>query len=144
MKYIAIIIAALLIPACQTDTGNPTKDRNARVTNATLAIVGRAVENFAFNSFMNMAEDGINGKKIDFGSSASVGLATTAKTLVNEKDVQSVIDAWSGNQLPAIAKQAATQFAVANPQTPADRVAVANTISVALSNATSKALASLP
>lgn len=53
---------------------------------------------------------------------------------MTDSDVRSVINAWSGNQIPAVADKAADEFAKANPQTPEDRAKVANKIAATIAD----------
>lgn len=138
------LLAIVLFCSCATNTGDPIKDRNARVTNATMEIVGRAVETFALNTFLNVAQQKFNGQEIDMGFAASQGIATASQSIITGADIGNVINAWGDFQLPSIAQQAAKQFNLAAPRTDADRAAVANVISTAISNAATKAIAALP
>jgi hypothetical protein len=154
MKFTPLFLAVALslvlfgLPGCATNTGNPSKDRAGRVTNATLSALGDAVAGFAGNTLVAMASQELSSGGIDMASAASAGLYASAPSVVNSKDIENIINAWSGNTLPTIATKAAQKFAVARPITPADKIAVTNAIAAALTTgaqvATIKVSDSLP
>jgi hypothetical protein len=92
------LILALFIPAyflgCATNTGDATKDRNGRVTNAILQVAGRDAVNIALTAIANQAATGFTG---DWASSAEQGLWSNMGNIVNSSDCKKVLDAWSPN-----------------------------------------------
>lgn len=130
-----LTLAAHLLPSCSTTTGDASKDRAGRVTNAVLETTGAFVGRVALATLTNAAETYANGGKIDMAHAAADGLWTQAPTIVSSADVQKIVNAWSGNQLDTVAAASAAAYRQAAPQTPAERTAVVNTIAGSLSNA---------
>lgn len=121
-QTIILAIAALLFSSCATNTGNPSKDRAGRVTNAALTIAGKALASSLWQSIAT----GNEGQKLDLAQSASEGLWRAGAEVVTSDNLKTLVNAWSGGKIPAVATTAATQFAKLNPQTTAERIAVVN------------------
>lgn len=129
MKFLLSLVlsAALLFsPSCATDTGNPSKDRAGRVTNAVLKNVFIAALNFGMSEGQSYIE-GQNGQ-----DAAHAAFLAADRGLISSTTLNDIVTAYAGPQVGAVAAQ---QFAAANPKTPADAKAVANTIGAAFQQA---------
>lgn len=143
MKALLLATAALaivclplaLLPSCATDTGNVSKDRAGRVTNAVLESGAQFVGRVALATLQNAAQGAFDGGKVDLAHSAAEGLWAQAPSIVSSADVQRVVNAWSGNQLDTVAAAAAAAYRQANPQTPAERAKVVDALAGSVSQA---------
>lgn len=133
---IAIIAITALLSSCATDTGDVTKDRRDRVTNAILSAVGKAVASAAVSTLTNAATQQMNGSKVDLAQAASQGLWTNVGSIANSDSLEKVINAWSGGAIKPIAAVAAQKFNEAHPVTPEDKKQVVATIANAITKAT--------
>ena len=118
---VALLIPVLLLAGCDTlPTGNASRDRRNRVANALLQIGVKSLGNFAVNTLKTVVSEQAHGEKIDFADAAAQGAWASAASVLNSADVERVINAWSGQQLPEVAAAAATQYqhAVANGVAP--------------------------
>lgn len=132
MRTIAFIAAALLIlmTSCSTDTGDPQKDRQGRITNAVLEEAFNAVLKVGVSSGVS-ALSGQNGQNVSaavFQSASNINFGAAIAHVMNAASDPRV------NVAP-VARVAAEQFLAANPQTKSERTLVANTIGAALQQA---------
>lgn len=134
MHYLVLIIV-LLVTGCATNTGDETKDRRGRVTNAVLENIAKAVGQVALSTLTNAATQQLNGNKVDLAQAASEGLWKNAGTIVDSNSLTNVINAWSGGAIKPVAAVAAQKFEEAKPVTPAEKAAVVNTIAASISKA---------
>jgi len=123
---VVLTVALLFAPACATDTGNPSKDRAGRVTNAALKDIFLAALSFGASEGQSYLE-GKNGQ-----DAASAAFIAAGKGLISSGTFNDIVTAYAG---PEVGQVAAAQFAKANPQTPADSAKVANTIGAAFQQA---------
>lgn len=138
-SLILVIVAAISLIGCATDTGDAAKDRRGRVTNAVLESIASAVGKVAISTLTNAATQQMSGGKVDLASAASQGLWTNATSIVDSNTVAKIVNAWSDDSIKPVAAIAAQKFAEVNPQTPAEKVAVVNAIATGISNATTAA-----
>lgn len=133
MKIIACFAIASLtlmlgaFPSCSTDTGDAQKDKKARITNAVLEEVFNAVVKVGVSAGAS-ALSGQNGQDVSaavFQSASTINFGAAIAHVMHEASDPNV------NVAP-VAKVAAEQFLAANPQTPAEKALVANTIGAAL------------
>lgn len=125
---IAVLIVLWLIPGCATNTGNAATDQRGRVTNAIGAEAAKVVWNFALNSGTSYLQ-GQNGQA---AASAAFTAAKTIQSYDGAMGFANIIRAAAGPQVAQAAQQA---YVAANPQTPEQKVFVANSICGALQNA---------
>lgn len=140
MKHRILILAALALatlPVCLTPscTSDPQfKERAGQASKAALADVFKAVSKTAFDEMT------ANGDQPDPGHAAAEGLWTellwkAGKNLIGAGFVQHQVSAWSGQQLPQTAQEAAKQFAKAAPASLTDQKQIVATIAAAISQA---------
>lgn len=122
----AILLLAVALAGCATDTGNEANDRRGRVTNAVLEETFMSVLNFGLAEGASYVS-GRNGQ-----DAAQAAFAAAQSGILSSGGIQHIVSAAAG---PKVATVAAQSFAQANPQTPADAAKVADTIGAALQQA---------
>lgn len=125
---IAVLLILWLIPGCATDTGDPKKDRQGRVTNAVL----QDVFNIALQGAMSAGAAALQGQN---GQDAANAAFESAALSGGVNLIGDAITAYAGPQAKPIAVAAQKAVALASPQTPADKAAVLNTIGAAIQQA---------
>lgn len=124
--FFAILTLVCLIFGCATDSGDAAKDRRGRVTNAVLKTIFVAALNFGVSEGQSYLE-GQNGQ-----DAAHAAFLAADKGLISSSTINDLVTAYAG---PQVGQVAAQQFTAANPQTPAESKAVANTIGAAFQEA---------
>lgn len=119
----ALIASALFFAGCSTNTGDATADRRGRVTNAVLEETFNSVLAFGLNQGASL----IAGQN---GQDAAHAIFTAANQgVLSSGGINHIVSAWAG---PEVGSVVAAKMQEANPQTPADKVLVANTIGAAI------------
>ena len=131
---VAILIPAIWLAGCATDTGNPSKDRAGRVTNAILTDVAKSVGKAAFDELTAQGDNSGPGHSAAQGLWVD-GLTKASVILISSGTLSDIINAWSGSDMPSTASAAAKAFTLAAPVTVADQQAVISTIATAISHA---------
>lgn len=133
MKYsILALLVVTFFCGCATDTGDPGKDRRGRVTNAVAAEAAKVAWSFLLNS----GESYLRGRNGQDAASAAFGAAV--QSYDGAAGLSSIIRAAAGPQAARVAEAA---YLAADPRTPAEKAAVANTVGAAfqqVANATAK------
>lgn len=131
------VTVALYLGACATDTGNPSKDRAGRVTNAVLTNLAKDVGKLAVGALASAVTTAASGdtNARDLEHSAATGVWKNVGTVDVASDVSNIVSAWNGGTAPAVATAAAQVFTAADPQTPAQKAAVMNVIAGTISGA---------
>lgn len=135
MKYttaILLIIILAFAPGCATNTGDPAKDARGRAANQALVEAAKVLGNVAVATLFNAAQQEMTGGKVDFGSAATQGLYANAPSIFTSGQVERIVAAYSGGQLPQTAVAAATVFAASKSS---DSTATANSIAAVISTA---------
>lgn len=119
---VTAMICILLLPGCATDTGNPKTDQRGRVVNAVATEAAKVAWSFLLTSGENYlaGQNGQDAAKSAFG--AAIQGYDGAAGLAN------IVKAAAG---PQAAQVASAAYIAANPQTPAQKVAVANSVGAA-------------
>lgn len=120
-------LLAITIISCSTDTGDANKDKAARIANA----AGQELFTAALQIGLSAGEGAVNGYAEQHGASAIFD-NPSAVQIDGAAAVQHLIAAAAGPSSAPVASAAATLFTAANPQTPAQKVQVANTIAAGL------------
>lgn len=132
---VAIILCfALFSAGCATNTGDPVKDARGRAFNQALIEAGHVLGNVAVASLMNAAQQEMTTGTVDFGHAATQGLFANAPSIFNSGQVDRVVMAYSGSNLPQTAQAAAKAFA----QSPMPAQDKANAIAAVISTAAGK------
>ena len=126
-----VVILALLLASCATDTLDLAANRRGRITNAVLGEVASVVAKAAWQTLANMA---LSGGDTDFAHSAAAGLWSASTSVDGSAMIRRVINVASDDQLKPIATAASAAFTKANPTTPAEAAVVTNTIAKAISD----------
>lgn len=122
MKPTLLILAALLTGCLSTNTGNPSTDKIHATENAVGKVAAQVVWNFALSSAENFVAQKIG--------------ADTAHSLFQAVgQIRSASDLAAAVTDPKLADIAVRAFTAANPQTPAQKAAVVNSIAAALQTA---------
>lgn len=110
------------------------------VAQATAQAVGKstltAVENLAAgaaskaaaNATQVVLQDGTKTNLSDLEAAGSEGLFTQVLSVHTATDVGAIFNSFTANKMPAVGAKLTDAFAIADPQTPADKIAVVNAI----------------
>jgi hypothetical protein len=129
---VLILILSLFAAGCATDTGDPVKDRRARVTNAALGILG----NFVMTTVANSLESAVFEKgtgEVNLAHSASAGVWKSVGSINVAADYAKIVDAYSGGTLAPAGEAIAKK--VQSMGLAADDPKVTNTIASSISAA---------
>lgn len=130
-----IVGAALfLLGGCATDTGDARRNQRGRITNAVL----EEAFNAALKVGLSAGEGAVNGWAIQNGASAIFD--NPQVSIDGGAALEHIILAAAGPEAKPLAKAAAVQFDKANPKTPAEKAAVANTIGAGLQHAAAQVI----
>lgn len=124
----AVLAFALFLFAatgCETMSGNATKDRRGRITNAVASEAFSAVLKIGLGVGLNALE-GRNGQD------AAGAVFASATQIDGGAALARVLKAAAGPEIAPIANVAARQFDAAKPQTAAERKFLADTIGAAI------------
>lgn len=125
---IFLLVFLSLFVGCNTDTGNLVKDRNGRVTNAVLKDVFNTVLQAGL-SYGTASLSGQNGQDAAEAAFISAGESNGVNMIGD------IMTAYAGPQVAPITNAALSALKQANPQTPAEKAAVLNTIGAAIQTA---------
>lgn len=125
------ICISTLQSGCATNTGDPVKDARGRATNQALVEAAKVLGNFAVVSLQNAAQQEMQNGKVDWGNAATTGLYANSTSILNSGQIERVINAYAGNNLPQTAQAAATAFDSSNANPDAKTQAIAAVISTA-------------
>lgn len=125
---VAIVLILLLLPGCGTNTGNPSKDKAGAVTNAVL----QDVFNQVLDAGLGVGASALEGQN---GQDAAEAAFLAAGEHAGVDALGTILTAYAGPQIAPVATAATNALTGANPQTPADKVAVLNTIGAAIQTA---------
>lgn len=132
VTMIALFIgASAFMVGCATNTGDPVKDARGRATNQALVEAATVLGNFAANSLYAAAQQEMQTGKVDWGNAATTGLYANSTSILNSGQIQRVVNAYTGNNLPQTAQAAATAFNSSNADPNAKTQAIAAVISTA-------------
>ena len=120
-----IVISCLFTGCLNTQTGNATTDRRHRIENAAGTVAAQVVWDFA----LDRAGAFVSGDK---GQTAAQAAFRAVSKVDSAAALQSIVAAAAGPKLGAVAGEA---YTTANPQTPAERTVVINSIGAALQTA---------
>jgi uncharacterized membrane protein len=127
---IIVIVAGscMFYSSCATDTGDPKKDRQGRIANA----VGEEVFNAVFKIAMASGQNAIAGRN---GQDAAGAIFENVASIDGGAALSHIITAAAGPEARPVATEAARQFSAADPQTPAEKQFIVNTIGAAVQTA---------
>jgi hypothetical protein len=133
-------LSFFFLSACVTDPVTGKKSVDPRVQRASLAVLGNLAGDagkLAVGALSQAVMEAASGdtNMRDLQQSAATGAWKSVGTIDVAADVANIVNAWNGGSAPQVAASAAAVFAVANPQTPADKAVVVNTIAQTISNA---------
>lgn len=136
MKHLLCAAVALVsFAGCATDTGDIAKDARGRATNAALLRVKDYALQVALTSLGEMAAEKFNGEKVDFAHSIAEGLWRNSGSIANVDTLRSVVKAYGGEEMEALAGPLGRVFTAANAASAADRVKVVNSLAAGVSEA---------
>lgn len=116
------LLCGLFVAGCATDTGDPAKDRRGRVTNA----VATEAAKVAWSFLLTSGENYLAGRNGQDAAKAAFGAAI--QSYDGAAGLSNIIRAAAGPQAAQVAHAA---YVAADPQTPAQKIAVANSIGAA-------------
>lgn len=128
-----LIVATLAFVSCSTNTGDPNKDRNGRVTNALLANAESTLGSALLSSFGSVINQEMTTGNVDWMAAGAQGLNTVSANVITSAGVERVVNAWTGGKAPDTAAAARSTFAKATLNgVPSDKAmqAIANVLSV--------------
>lgn len=135
-----LIFLLVIFTGCSTTTGDPAKDRRNAIANALLLDSAKVLGKAAFNILQTTASQELSGQDADWGHAAAKTLWSSSLSLSDFGDVSDAINGATQNRIPDVAAHAAEAFAMAAPQTPAEKVATVNAIAGTISGVAMKAM----
>jgi len=127
-----LLVTALLLASCATNTGDPDKDARAKSTNAVLAQAAQVLGQLAVNSLLKTAQTEM-GSNTDMGHAAAQGVWGQAASWVTSQGIALVINQFSNRTLSKTAAVAKDVFSSSSAQPAQKATAIASVISAAAS-----------
>jgi hypothetical protein len=119
-------LALAVLPGCATDTGNASKDRAGRVTNA----IGEELFNSILAFGLGEGRAYLTGQNGQDAAAAAFQAASSG--ILSTGGIQRIVSAYAG---PEVANVVAEKFAAVAPATPAQAAITSNIIGSALQTA---------
>jgi hypothetical protein len=108
---VALLLPALFFNGCATNTGDPAKDARGRAVNQALVEAGQVLGSVAVSTLMNAAQQEMTSSSVDWGHAATQGVFANSTSIFNSGQVDRVVMAFSGSNLPQTAQAASAAFA---------------------------------
>jgi hypothetical protein len=128
---VGLFLLCGLLGGCATNTGDPVKDARGRATNQALVEAARVLGSVATASLYNAAQQEMQNGKVNWGNAATTGLYNNSASIFNSDQVDRVISAYAGSNLPKTTTAAVSAFNSTNASPEAKTQAIASIISTA-------------